>query len=296
MCKCRERWMRRIGGRSYILISAAVSSRTMGRKSKVEQREAAERRRQLGGYSDAEFDSALARSQSSDAFSVGVRLITLAAVFWLMARAIQIHGIPAWLLALPMLVEFIVIFWVGYFMSRFLIDCRAFAQSAGGLRLTLIWTVIILMGVLAAAAFDPESDGLRFAHIAAGLAWGWQQIRSAGLHWVILVSILGLLISTTFEVLRWRRLHGVFVWTSIMHTGFRLGVMFVLGFFAAIALIPLGDFLASFVSDRMQSAGTAMAWAVFGFLLLSELLTVIISALMHREALKKQGPRTVTTA
>ncbi len=275
---------------------AAVSSRTMSRKSKAEQREAAERRRQLGGYSDAEFDSALARSQNSDAFSVGVRLITLAAVFWLMARAIQIHGVPAWLLVLPMVVEFIVIFWVGYFLSRFLIDCKAFAQSAGSLGLTLTWTIILLIGVLAAAAFDPQSEDLRSAHIATGLVSGWQQVRNAGLHWVILVSMLGLLISTTFEVLRWRRLRGVFVWTSIMHTGFRLGVMFVLGIFATVALILLGDFLASALSDWRQLAGPAIAWAVFGFLLLSEFLTVIISALMHREALKKHGPRAATTS
>lgn len=259
----------------------------MSSKSKTEQREEAERRRQLGGYSDAEFDSALARSQSSDAFSVGVRALTLVAVFWLMAHAIWNHGVPAWLLVLPLVVEFIAIFWVGYLLSRFLIDCKAFAQSAGSGLLTLVWTVVILAMIGAAAAFDPEAGGMRMVRLGPGLQSGWRQVQSAGLQWVILVSMLGLLISTTFEVLRWRRLRGVFVWTSIMHSGFRLGVMLLLGIVGFVLLIVLGNLLASSLSDWTQSADPALAWAVFGFLLLSEILTLVVSTLMHREALQK---------
>jgi hypothetical protein len=259
----------------------------MSQKSRAEKQHEAERRRELGGYSDAEFDSALVRSQRSDAFSVGVRLVTLTVVFWLMARAIRIHDIRAWLLVLPMVVEFIVIFWVGYFMSRFLIDCKAFAQSASSLGLTLAWTIGILALMFGAAAYDPGSGGLQLAHLGAGLASAWQQVLGAGLHWVILVSMLGLLMSTAFEVLRWRRLRGVFVWTSILHSGFRLGVMFLLGIFGTVVLIVFGDFLATSLSEWTPSAAAAMAWAVFGFLLLSELLTLVLSTLMHREAVKK---------
>lgn len=249
----------------------------------------AERRRELGGYSDAEFDSALVHSQRSDAFTVGVRLVTLAVVFWLMARAIRLHAVSAWLLVLPLVVELLVIFWVGFFLSRFVIDCKAFAQSAGSLWLTLVWTLVIVLAMTAGAAFDPQAGGLHWAQLHSGLASAWQQIEAAGLQWVILVSMLGLLISTTFEVMRWRRLRGVFVWTSILHSGFRLGVMFLLGIFGTVALIVLGNFLASFLKGWTQSSAEATAWAVFGFLLLSELVTLIVSTLMHREALKKRA-------
>lgn len=244
----------------------------------------ASRRDELGGYTDAEFDAALARSQRSDAFSVGVRLLTLVVVFWLMARAIRAHAIPAWMLILPLVVEFVAVFCIGFVLSRFVIDCKAFAKSAGSAGLLLVWVLGIVGVMLGFAGMDPEADAWHWAHVDDGLVLGWQSVSAAGLHWVMAVSLIGLSISTTFEVLRWRRLRGVFVWTSIMHSGFRLGVMFLLGFAALFVVIFLGNFAASLSDWR----GSSLAWPVYLFLLVSEVLTVVLTALMHRDALKKQ--------
>lgn len=259
----------------------------MSRESQAAKPEA-ERRSELGGYSDAEFESALARSQSSDVFSVGARALTLVAVFWLLAHAIQVHDLPAWLLILPLVVEFIAIFWIGFVLSRFIVDCPTFAKSAGSLGLLLTWTVASLIVLFAVAGIDPELHGWRWQHIGTGVQILWFSLAKLGLHWVIFVSLSGLLISTSIEVLRWRRLRGVFVWTSIMNTGFRLGVMLLLGIVGFVAVLLLDN---AFYFSLADLSAKELAWAVFAFLLVGEVLTLIVSTLMHREALSKQGSR-----
>jgi hypothetical protein len=244
-----------------------------------------EPRRPPGGYSDQEFAAALLRSQRSDPFSVTVRALTLVLVFGLLARAILRFGLSAWLLVLPMVVEFIVIFWVGWWLAHFVIDCPAFRKSAGSTGLTLAWTAVIFAIPLGFAGRN-AAGVWHWAQVPYGLAAGWEAVLAAQMHWVILLSLLGLLVSTGIEVQHWRRQRGVFVWTSIMQSGFRLAVVLLLAIIGGLLLAMLGDFILQPLADP---SGKPLAWAVFGFLLVAEGLTLILSTLMHRDAQKKSA-------
>ena len=81
----------------------------MGRTPRSE----AEQRRELGGYTEAEFDREFVRSHRSDWASITTRVATLLIVYGLLARAIRAHDPPPWLLVLPFVVEFLLIFWIG---------------------------------------------------------------------------------------------------------------------------------------------------------------------------------------
>ncbi|MGD9582169.1 MAG: hypothetical protein AB7V26_00660 [Lysobacterales bacterium] len=243
-----------------------------------------EQRRELGGYSDAEFEAAMLRSQRGDRASLALRILTLALVFTLMARSILHHHTPAWLLVLPLIVEWLVIFWLGQALARWRIDCKAFRRSAGGLGLTLGWTLAFALLALGFAGYDEGTSTWQLAQIGDGLSSGRQQALAAGMHWVILVAVGGLALSTWVEWRQWRRVRGVFVWTSIMQTGFRLAVMLLLGIVAVFLLAMFGSSLPAGFFGR---SSPALAWAVFAFLLLCELLTLVIATLMLREAAAK---------
>ena len=244
----------------------------------------AEQRRQLGGYSEAEMDAALLRSQRSDPLGVGIRLVTLAAVYWLLARAIQ-AGLSAPFVVLPLLLELLVVFWGGQLLKQF-VDCRAFRQSAGGLPLTLAWTLGIGLLILAMLGWDSATGLPTPAQLPQALAAALATVREHGLHWALLAMLGGLLFGTLHDLGYWKRHGGVFVWTAITATGFRLAVMFLLGF----AGVFVGVFLGEFALAQLARSGwlpllraQGWAWPVWALLLLLDLGVVVLGTLMHRD-------------
>ncbi len=251
-----------------------------------------EQRLKNGGYTDSEIDSALLSSQRSDPLSVAVKLGTLALVYTLLARAIM-SGMTAPYLVLPLIVEFLAMFWIGWIMVRTVVPCPAFRRSAGGLVTVIIWTVVVgaaSVGWLiydARAGLPPEATG---ELVRATMQ---SKLLGHGLHWAIAAALIGLLVTTTLEVSAWRRrASGVFVWTAIAHTGVRIGLVFVVGLFVvlvgAIFKKPLAGLVAQNGWSEMLSQGS-FAWPIWAALLLLDLGAVVVLALMHRDLKRKAG-------
>ncbi len=260
----------------------------MARKRSI-AKDDAERRRELGGYSDAEFDAEFARSHRSDVVSIAIRVVTLIVVFAMLARAIRSHDLPPWLLLLPMAFEMLLIFWIGWILSRFVVSCPAFRKSAGRFALVLFWSVAIIGAGVAAILFNPggESNPDSFKD---GVAGALQWILRTDLHWALLAMTAALLASTSQEVTRWRQEHGVFVWASIMNAGFRIGILFLLGFFGFIIALVTGGWLVEYIAETLFAyTGRPLVWAFFGGLLIVEIITLVVSTLMHRETLAKRA-------
>jgi hypothetical protein len=253
----------------------------MTRRGKLSE---ADQRRQYGGYSEAEIDAALLRTQRSDPLGVGIRLATLGAVYFLLARAIQ-SGLTAPFVVLPLLLELLAVFWGGQLLKR-VVDCKAFRQSAGGLVLTLLWTAGIGLLILGMLSWDSAAGAPDPAQLPQALAAAPTTIREHGLHWALLAMLGGLLFGTVHDIHHWKRHGGVFVWTAITTAGFRLGLLFLLGFVGVL----LGALLGEFVLELLARSGWlpllrahGWAWPVWGVLLLLDLAVVVVSALMHRD-------------
>ena len=246
----------------------------------------AEQRREGGGYTDREFEEAMLRSQRSDPLTVAIRLLTLVVVYWLLARAVSKFHLPVSLLWLPLAAEFLAIMWVGRFLVRPFVDCKAFAQSMGGWLAFVIWNAIVIGAYVAALAWDSDKHGF-----AGAFAERWALVRESGMHDAIGVAIVGLVLSTIVEVVRWRAVRGVFVWTSIMASGFRIGVLFLCAMLAAVLGIVFGKAIGG------RPGLWNWSWIVFGFLLLVDVATLVVSTLFHRELLgKKRGKPKVAMA
>ncbi|MGQ0801218.1 MAG: hypothetical protein ACT4NL_14065 [Pseudomarimonas sp.] len=249
-----------------------------------------EQRLKNGGYTDAEIDAALLVSQRSDPISVAVKLGTLALVYALLACAIM-GGMTAPYLVLPLIVEFLAMFWIGWIMVRTVVPCPAFRRSAGGLLTVIIWTAVVggaIVGWLihdARAGLPPDASGelIRATMLS--------KLLGHSLHWAIVAALIGLLVSTALEISAWRRRgSGVFVWTAIAHTGVRIGLVFVGGLFVvlvgAIFKKPLVALLADSDWGPLLSQGN-FAWPIWALLLLLDLGAVAVLALMHRDLKRK---------
>lgn len=252
--------------------------------------EEAEQRRELGGYSEAEFDREFARSQRSDLASVAVRVVLLVIVYGLLARAIHRFDPPPWLLLLPFASEFLAIFVVGWFLSRFVVSCKTFRKSAGGTGLLLFWMLLIVGAMAAAIVFNPGGAG-RADTPQQAFAEAWQWLLRTDLHWALAAMFAALVGSTFQEVVRWKQEGGVFVWASIMSAGFRFGIAFLVAFLATFILIFAGDFLLPVVAELFAGGGSALTWVVYGFIVLVEVLTLVVSVAMHRDALKPKSAK-----
>jgi hypothetical protein len=95
--------------------------------------------------------------------------------------------------------------------------------------------------------------------------------------------------STALEVMRWKQQGGVFVWAAIMTAGFRLGIAFLAAFVGAFILIFAGDVLLPLVERLFSGGGSALTWAVYGFI-------VLVEVLMHRDAMKPPSERKAAPA
>ena len=151
----------------------------------------AEQRAAGGGYTDAEFNEAMLRSQRSDPLTVAIRLGTLVAVYWLLARAIAQFKLPVSLLWLPLAAEFLAILWIGRFAIKPFVDCKAFARSMGGWFAFLFWNGVVVGAYVAALAWDSNTRGF-----AGAFAERWALVRESGMHYAIAAAILGLLLSS----------------------------------------------------------------------------------------------------
>jgi len=261
----------------------------MAREPKVPKSEA-EQRRELGGYSEAEFDREFVRSQRSDLASVAVRVVLLVIVYGLLARAIHRFDPPPWLLVLPFASEFLAIFVVGWFLSRFVVSCKSFRKSAGGTALLLFWIVVIVGAMAAAIVFNPGGAD-RADTTQQAFAEAWQWVLRTDLHWALVAMLAALLGSTFQEVARWKQERGVFVWAAIMTAGFRFGVAFLLGFLGVFVAMFAGEIILGVLGALLSESGKALTWAVYGFIVLVELLTLIVAVAMHRDALKPKSAK-----
>lgn len=240
----------------------------------------AEQRLEGGGYTDAEFESAMLRSQRADPLTVAIRVGTLVVVYWMLARAIAQFQLPVSLLWLPLAAEFIAIMWIGRFVIRPFVDCPAFVRSMGGWFAFAFWNVAIVGAYVAAFAWDSDKGGF-----AGVFDERWRMVRESGMHYAIGAGILGLMLSTVVEVAKWRAVRGVFVWTSIIAFGFRLAMLF-LALFAFVFLLVVGANFFGKDFDRWP-----WPWIVFGFLLLIDAATVVAMTFFQRELVAKNAAK-----
>jgi hypothetical protein len=254
--------------------------------------EAAERAK-YQGYTEAEIDQALAQSLRSDWPSILLRLAIVVTTYGLLARAILAEPLPAALIALPLIVELLAIFWLGLFLATFVVDDQAFRTSARKPWATLFWTALAMAGLFMWLTLSPTSGRSQLENVAPNLAEARRMIVDSGLHWALIAVTGGLVVTTLFEVLDWKRRGGVFVWTSITTAGFRLG----LGIVALAPLVVLGIFVAPLIESWFtRSPADARAWLTWGVLLLLEIAVVVVGVLMHRDILGKGGPKTARAA
>ncbi len=245
-------------------------SRKPGGAGSLEQQ-----RKENGGYTDAELDAAILRSQRSDPLSVGIRLATTGVVYFLLARAIA-DGMGAAYLVLPLLVELLAMFWIGWLLSRTVVPCKAFRRSGGSGVGVVIWSLVIVGGVAAWLAYAP-GQGWSPARIGEAAAARWETARDFGIHWALVAVVIGLLAATAREVMAWRPAQGVFVWTSIITIGSRIGLAVLLGMLVGLLFAFLGPVLKPLV------AALPLAWVVWTVLLLLDVGVVLVLALMHRD-------------
>jgi len=244
---------------------------------------------EVGPYREADFDAEFLRTHRSDWASVALRLALIAGIYWLLARAIRTDQLSAGFVVLPLVVEFIAVFWIGWVMATWFVDCETFRKSAGSFGLALFWTIVVAGAMAGLLAWDGNAERIDASRIPEQFGAAWSRIRGSGLHYALGFAVAGLIVSTVPEVLRWRRKGGVFVWTSIMNSGFRIGIMILLGFVGGLLGILLGEFLLPVVAEERDAL---WPWAVFWFLLVADVATTIVAALMHRDLGKKAATRT----
>jgi len=240
-----------------------------------------------GAYTDAQLDAAILRSQRSDPISVGIRLVSIGVIYFLLARAVT-EGMGAIFLLLPLLAELLAMFWLGLLMAFTLVRCASFRASMGSGVGIVLWSLGICGAVAAWMAHDPAAGTWSLAALPQGARRTWDMGIGFGVHWAILVAVLGLVAASLREALAWRPEEGVFVWTAITSISVRLGLALLLGFFAFIGFV----FLQPLVGPLLRAAaegGSGAAWVVWAALLLIDIGVVVVLALMHRELLAKQA-------
>lgn len=242
-----------------------------------------------GGYSGAQIDAALRETLRSDWPSILLRLVVVGVVYTLLARAIQ-AGMSSPYLVLPLLLEILLIFWLGWLMTGTVVTCPTFRKSAGSLGVTLLWTALILLPLIVAMAIDRQNETLDAEQILPRAQRMWAVIQHHQLHWAMAAMVLGLLVSTAMDILRWRAGGGAFFWASITHAGFRMALVIVLvpvlgflGVFLAELFIWLADRFAWWEPLTAQ----LWAWPMWALLLVLELGALVVGVLMHRELLAK---------
>lgn len=242
---------------------------------------------QRGAYTDAQLDAAILRSQRSDPISVGIRLATIGVVYFLLGRAVA-EGMGAIFLLLPLLAELLAMFWLGVLMAFSLVRCPSFRASMGSGVGIVLWSLGICGAVAAWMAHDTASGTWSLAALPQGARRTWDMGLGFGVHWAILIAVLGLAVASLREALAWRPEEGAFVWTAITSISVRLGLALLLGFFAFIGFVFLQPVVGPLLNAAVEG-GSGAAWTVWAALLLIDVGVVVVLALMHRELLAKQA-------
>lgn len=229
-----------------------------------------------GAYDDGEFDAAILRSQRSDWSFVAARVVTLAIMFFFLARAV-LNGATAGFLLLPLAVEFLSILWLGLVLAYFIVDCPKFVAESRKPARVLIWT-LVLLGAFALVLGWEGGGGFDPARVRPGWTSAWREIFDTGLVWAMLAEVLGLVVSTVREVFQWRQEGGVFVWNSVFAPSFRIAVVILMAVFSPFVLIPLADSLVPWLLETPQR----IAWTAFGFLLFVEVGGLAVGVGLHR--------------
>ncbi|MEM9533229.1 MAG: hypothetical protein AAGA23_20075 [Pseudomonadota bacterium] len=231
-------------------------------------------------YSEAEFDQEFLRSQRSDPVSVLVRLLTVALVFGLMARAIVVHQVSAAFLLVPVAAEWLLTLWTGVLLSRTLVNCPAFRKEANRPGLAIGWTIFLLAVSLLVAAW--QADGFSLSAAPAAWAAGAAELWRTGLVFAVFAEAVGLWLATLPEVRRWRATGGKFLWSAAFSQGMRVAALILLLFpiwFVGIATAEL-------IGPWSQSP-SFRSWLTFGILLAIELAAITITVVLHRSMKKK---------
>lgn len=228
-------------------------------------------------YSDQETDFALRTHLRSDWLYILIRLTSLTVVFAFIARAIIMFDLPAGLVVIPLIFDYLAVVWLGLGLSRFVIDCDAFRQKNASSKVAVSLSLLVTLAILIALAAKDGSFSI--ARIPHEWSVTWQACAESGLLWGIAANTVGLLIATVPDVTRWRKSGGKFVWGANIQNSVRFATI-------VIAIFPV-MFLGAWANEAspasISGAGQQLSWIVFGCLLSIKLLTLVISVGMHRD-------------
>lgn len=237
-------------------------------------------------YAEGDLDHALARTLRSDPRSVALCSIGLAITYALLALAIHRHQMPAPLVALPWLIEFLAIQWLGLGLASGPIDCPKFVASSRRPVLVVLWTLAVVIPMVFWLAWDDVAEAPRLLQLPARAVEVARIVVDSGLHWAVLTVLLMLLVGTVHEVSAWRRSgrSGPFVWTATFPLAFRFVGGLLLLFVVPFAL-PLVSLLFGIVGagEVLQRVLDQRAWLVFAALLAIDGFALVASTWMHRD-------------
>lgn len=242
-------------------------------------------------YTEGELDRALVDALRSDRASIAIRGIGLAVAYALLALAIHRHQMPAPLVALPWLVEFVAIQWLGLALASAAVDCPKFVASSRRPVLVVLWTlaVVVPMGIWLAWDAATERPNLMLLPVRAFETA--RVVVDSGLHWAVLAVLLALVVTSIREISQWRRVGrpGAFVWTATFPLAFRfvagLLLLFVVPFALPVVSLLFGVIGAGEVLQRVLDHP---AWLVFVALLAIDLFALVASMRMHRDLTAKR--------
>lgn len=254
-----------------------------------------------------EFDEQFRLGWKSDVLSVLLRLAVIALGYGLLARAISEAGLGPGYVVLMFLVELVVVMWLGWALSRTLVREPVFQRVAGKVWVPIGWTLAVLTPYLGVLAFQSGGDTSQaFSQLAAWVERAW----TSGFVLAIAAVLAGLAADTWGDVRRWQARGGrdVFVWPATMQVGLRFAAILALPFLLLIPAIAIGsvahllcsgggqssyvgskeyvDLAVCFGASPEASFSGGMAWTLFAWLLLAELLVLFGGAWLHRRQLR----------
>jgi hypothetical protein len=232
------------------------------------------------------FERSLRKTLRSDPVYVVTRILILLIVFSVMARSIVVHDIAAGYLLLPFSIEWLTVLWVGFFLSRLVIDCKGFRQDSGGIKRPLGWTLFIGIIAVISVGWNSELAWFEVDQIIPGSIETWDVVVSSGLIWALVAECFSLVSSTVPEVMKFQPGRGQFVWSYANDIGIRMATLFFI--FVAMWFVGIIGimFLAPSPSDVAEwraESSIQLSWVVFGFLALLDFGALALGVSLHRK-------------
>lgn len=245
-------------------------------------------------YTEGELDRALVDALRSDRASIAIRSIGIAVAYVLLALAIHRHQMPAPLVALPWLVEFVAIQWLGLALASGPVDCPGFVASSRRPVLVLLWTLAVILPIGTWLAWDSEAERPNLMLLPVRAVETARVVVDSGLHWAVLAVLLALAVTSIREISQWRSAGraGAFVWTATFPLAFRfvggLLLLFVVPFAVPVVSVLFGIVGAGEVLERVLAQP---AWLTFAALLAIDLFALVASTRMHRDLAARRTGR-----